>query len=101
MMIENILDPKESERQGNQENTIRRIAALNDLKSAPQKDPPRVPKFPKQSTPVFEQIPKGGTSFCGHWMSVDVDPVNNFVPSLVTLVPPRTQHAYLVVVLVQ
>src|SRR5712664_273716 len=40
MMIEDVFDAKEFERQSNEENGVRRIAALNDMKSVPQIDPP-------------------------------------------------------------
>jgi hypothetical protein len=42
MMVENILNAQGFEWQSGQENIVWRIAALNDMKSVPQIDPPGI-----------------------------------------------------------
>ena len=46
-MVEDILHAQQLERQGDQEDIVGRIAALNDVKAAPQIDPPGVEELPK------------------------------------------------------
>jgi hypothetical protein len=57
VVIEDIFDPEEFERQSNQDNIVRGIAPLNDMKTVPKIDFPSVQKLPKQSTAIFVQIP--------------------------------------------
>lgn len=65
MMIEDVLDPQEFERQSNQENSVGRITTLNDIESASQVDPPGVKKLPKQRAAVFDQISEKAMAFFG------------------------------------
>src|SRR5215831_14273276 len=99
-MVEDVLDAQEFERQDKQENIVGRITTLNDMKSTPQIDPPRVQKFPKQRTRVLAEIAEGTVSFFEHWVPVDMNPVDDFTPLLVALAP-GTQYGHLVPVLVQ
>ena len=66
-MVENVLNPQELERQRNQENVVGRIAALNDMKSASQIDPPRVQKLPKQRAAVFDTDTREGYFLLWAW----------------------------------
>src|SRR6516164_586036 len=100
MMIKDVSDSQQFERQGNQEDQIRRIAALNHMESAPQKDPPRIPKLPKQRTAVFPEVPNMAVPFFRHRVPVDVNPLNNLMPSIIVLAA-RAQHSHVISVLAQ
>src|SRR5271157_387262 len=99
MVIEDVLDPQQFERQSNQENIVGRITALNDMKAAPQKDPPSVEKLPKERPAVFREIAQGSASFF-HRVPVDANPIDNFVPLLVPF-PGGTQYGHFIPILVQ
>src|SRR5271157_1645207 len=99
MVIEDVLDPQQFERQSNQENIVGRIAALNDMKAAPQEDPASVEELPKERPAVFPEITQGSASFF-HRVPVDPNPIDNFVLLLVPF-PSRTQYGHFIPILVQ
>src|SRR6266851_3401859 len=99
-MIENVLNPEEFERQGNHENVVRGIAALNDMKSTSPIDSPCVEKLPKKSAAVFVEVPQGTIAFSWHRMAVDMNSINNFM-SLRVALAPGTQYVHFVPVLLQ
>jgi hypothetical protein len=78
-MVENVLNPKEFKRQGNQKNVIGRIAALYDFESATHEDPQRVEKLPEQSGAVFIHVPESTVAFSGHGVPEDVDALQYLV----------------------
>src|SRR5208283_4076652 len=100
MMIEDVLDPQQFERQSNQENIVGRITALNDMKAAPQEYPPSVEELPKEGPAVFPEISQGSVSFFRHRVPVDPNPIDNFVPLLVSF-PSGTQYGHFIPILVQ
>src|ERR1035438_1635187 len=100
MMIEDVLHPKQFERQSNQENIVGRITALNDMKATPQEDPPGVEELPKKRPAVFPEITQGSTSFFRHRVPVDPNPIDNFVPLLVAF-RSGTQYCHFIPILVQ
>src|SRR4030095_7516325 len=99
-MIKNVLNAKKFKWQGNQDNIVGGITALNDMKSASQIDPPRVQELPKKRAAVFAQIPEGTVSLLRHWVAVDMNPIDNLVSSAIALAS-GTQYSDVVTVLVQ
>jgi|SRR5580704_14659162 hypothetical protein len=81
-MVEDIFDPKQLERQGDEKNVIGGIAALNHAKPSTQENPEGIYKFPQQRAPVFEQISWKAISFLGGGVAVYVNPLNDFVAPL-------------------
>ena len=67
VVIENIFDPEKFKRQRDQENVIRRVAALNYPEPAAHENPPGIQELPSQGIAVFEEITEGTISFfsCG------------------------------------
>src|ERR1035438_10270152 len=100
MMIEYVLDPQQFERQGDQENIVGRITGLNDMKAAPQKDPPSVEKLPKERPAVFPEMTQGSASFFRHRVPVDPNHIDNFVRLLVPF-PSGTQYGHFIPIMVQ
>ncbi len=82
-MVEDIFDAKKFERQGNQKNIVGGIATLNDLKTVPQINPPGVHELPKESVEVFNEMPEGTIAFRGGGVPVDMNTIEELVPSLV------------------
>src|SRR5690242_14268148 len=77
VMIEDIFDSKQFEWQSDQENVVRRIAALNDIESALNVNPQRVYNFPKERPSIFPDIADWAVTFPSHWMPIDVDSIEN------------------------
>src|ERR1035437_73838 len=100
MMIEDVLDPEDFEEQGNQENIVRGIAALNHVKPSPQIDPPGEKELPKQGATELPYIALGAVPFLGHGVTIDTDPIETLVSFLVTFAF-WAQYCYLVSALVQ
>jgi hypothetical protein len=84
MVVEDVFDPQQLERKGDQKNVIGRIAALDNMKAAPPVNPPCIQEFPKKSATIFIQIPKRTIPFFGHGMPEDMDAIDHLVPSRVT-----------------
>src|ERR1700689_1188731 len=99
-MIEDVFDPEQFERQGDNKDVVRRIAALNDMKSVLQIDPPRVKELPKQRGGVFAPVTEQVITILRMGVPVDMNPLDDFMPSLIALAP-RTQDGHFVAVLVQ
>src|SRR5260370_9103538 len=99
-MIENVFHSQESERQGNHENRVGGITALNDMNSAPQVDPPGVEKLPKQRPEVFTQVPVEIISFFGHGVPLDVNSFDTILPLFVALAS-WTQYGHFVSVVLE
>src|SRR5580704_8457071 len=100
VMIKNVFDAQEFEREGYQENIVGGITALNDLKPVPKIDPPGVEELPEKCAAEFDKITEGAVPFFGHWMSIDMHVVENFVPRRIALAA-RTQYGDLEAVLMQ
>ena len=73
MMIEDVLNSKQLERQGYHENVIGRIATLDNMESAPQINPPSVESLPKQSPAELPQIAEGTIPLFRCWMTVNMN----------------------------
>src|SRR5580698_4470930 len=99
-MVKDVLHSEEFERERHHENAIRRIASLNDMKSAGDEDPPTVQEFPEQSPTIFPQITYGAVPFFGHRMPIDVDSIENLMASPVSLTS-GTKYADVITVLTQ
>src|SRR5271157_3232092 len=99
MVIEDVLDPQQFERQSNQENIVGWITTLNDMKAVPQVDPPSMEELPKERPAVFREIPQGSAAFF-HRVPVDPNPIDNFVLLLVPF-PGGTQYGHFIPILVQ
>src|SRR5215472_4956077 len=99
-MVEDILHTKKFEEDRDQENGVRRIAALYDLKTAAQIDPPRVKEFPEKGGAVLPDITESAIAFFRHWMPIDVDSFQKFV-SFAIVLPSGTQNRDLVTVVPQ
>jgi len=84
VMIEDVFDAQEFKRQRDQENVVGRIAALNDMESAPQKDPPGVQEFPEQGATVLAKVAEGAIAFLEYRMPVNVNSLDEFVPSVIS-----------------
>src|SRR5579863_412095 len=91
MVVEDVLNPEKLERQRDQENIVGRITPLNDMKAAPQKDPPGIPELPKQCRAILPEIPERTIALLAHRMPVYVDSVDRLVSPLTPL-GPGTQH---------
>jgi hypothetical protein len=100
VLVENVFHSQEFERQGNQENSVGGVAALQDMNPAPQVNPPRVEKLPKQRAAVLAQIPVEAVSFFGHRVPVDMNSFDHLVPFLEAFAS-GTQHGYFVPVVLQ
>src|ERR1039458_5209023 len=79
VMIKDVLDTQELERQRDEENIVRRVTTLNDLKSVPQVDPPTEQDFPKQRAGEFNQIAQGTIPLRRRRMTVNMNAVKDFV----------------------
>src|ERR1700683_398082 len=99
-MIENVFDPEQLEGQRHQKNIVGRIAALNDVKSAPEINPPRVHKLPEQCPAEFPQISQRTVALGGYRMAVDVHAFQKLVAALVAFAP-RTQNRNFIAMLMQ
>src|SRR5579872_234184 len=95
MMIENVLDAEQLKRQRDQEDIVRRIAALDHMKAMSHVDPRRIQKLPEQRRDVLPQIAKHGVSLRRHRVSVDVDPFNHLM-SLCKAFSSRTQYRHVI-----
>ena len=82
-MIKNVSNSQEFEGQCDEENVVRRIAPLNDVKPAAEVDPQRVQEFQNECAGIFGQIAERGPPLDWHRMPIDVHPIDN-------LVAPRT-----------
>ena len=82
VVIEDVLHPKQLKGQCDQKNVVRRIAALNHMKSVPQIDPPCVAELAKQSAPIFPKVSQRAVAFFRHGMPVDADTADHFVSQL-------------------
>ena len=60
MVVENIFHAQRFERQRYQEDVIRRIAALNDVKAAPEINPPGKYEFAYQRPAELDEIARTG-----------------------------------------
>src|ERR1700685_36286 len=100
VMVEDVLDPEQLERQGHQKNIIGGIAALNDVKSTTEINPPGVHKFPEQSPAELPQIPQRTVALGGYRMAVDVYAFQKLIAALVPFAL-RTQYRDFVAVLMQ
>ena len=87
VVVENVLNTHKFEWQSNQENIVRRIAPLNDMKSMSKIDPTRKQELPKEGAAVFPEVPEGVTPLCRHGMSVNTNSVDDFVSLEVPLAP--------------
>src|SRR5664280_3823723 len=100
MMVEEVLEPHQFEQQGDQENIVGRITSLNDMKTAPQEDPPSVEELPKERPAVFPEKTQGSASFFRQRVPVDPNPIDKFV-SLPVSFPSGTQYVHFIPILVQ
>jgi hypothetical protein len=99
-MIEDILHSKQFEGEGDNENVIGRIAALNHMKSSPKIDPPSEKELPKQCPTELPEVTERAVPFLGQWVPVDMDPLKTLVSCHLTFALGR-QYGDLVSVLVQ
>src|ERR1700722_8742920 len=97
VVIEDVFHPQQFEGQRNQENVVRGVAALNDLKAAPQINPPGKPELPEKRTEKFHQIFQWGAAFGGQRMAVDVHSLQKLVSLFISLAP-GTKHSDLIAV---
>ena len=100
MVVEDIFHAEKFEGEGNHENIVGRIAALDHMETAAQENPPCIEKFPKQCAAVLPQISERGVSSPRHGVPVDMDPFQHFVPLGITLTP-GAQNSDFVTVLLQ
>src|ERR1700730_18410578 len=100
VMIEDLLNLKQLEGQRHQKNFIGWIAALNDVKSAAEINPPGIHKLPEQSPAEFPQISQWTVALGRHRMAVDVYAFQKLIAALVPFAT-RTQYRDFVAVLMQ
>src|SRR5579872_4977703 len=84
-MIEDVLNPEQLERQCDQENIVWRVAPLNDMKSMPKVNPPRIPELPKECAAILPQIPERTIPLLRRGVPIDLDTVDNLMSQLSTL----------------
>jgi hypothetical protein len=99
-MIEYVLHANEFERESDQENVVGRIAALNDVKTASQKDPPREKELPKQRTTELPHVTQRAVPLLGRGVAVNMDPLKTLVTFFVAFAL-WAQNRYFVFVGVQ
>ena len=92
MVIKNVFNAEQFEWQGNEENIVRRIAALNDMESVSQINPPRVEELPKKRAAVFPYITESAVSLFRHRVPINVNTINESRVLLVHSLPSGTQH---------
>jgi hypothetical protein len=80
VVIKNILDPEQFERQRDQEDVIRRIASLDHLKPPPQINPPGEKTLPKQGAAEFPDVTQGTVSLARRGVPVNMDSLKTLVP---------------------
>ena len=95
MVVENIFDSEDLERERNQENVVRRVAALNNIEATPEIDEPRIEKFPEKDEAILVYIASGAVPFLRRRVAIDVNSFENFMSPLVAL-PARTKDGHFV-----
>jgi hypothetical protein len=78
VLVKDVLLPKELEWQGNQENIVRRIAALNNVETSCQEDSPCEQILPKKGICIFKQIAKRPPCLDGRGMAKNADALEPF-----------------------
>ena len=85
VVVENILHAQQAELPSDKEDEIRRIATLNDINAAREKDLPRQHRFPEQRRAIFGQIAQRPTGIERQRVAIDMHTLNQFIALFIAL----------------
>ena len=80
-MVEDELSTHKLERQGDEEDQIRRIAGVDRVEPSGQKDLPCQHGFPEQGGEVLDDVAQEGIALLRHRMTKNIDPIDMLPPT--------------------